>query len=97
MPGTCGQPVAGGARLHHGEEVEVVAAVGGLADVAQGVLDSRRLLRGEAARPDDVHQLVERGVLHGVPVGRGAGVEPAAAPALGRRLGAVGGRHAVDA
>ena len=70
-----GQPVA---RLERGQVAEeretVVAAL--LADVAERRLEPRRLLRAEAAWPDDVDQLRQRRELDGRPVGRRLGRRP---------------------
>ena len=69
------------------EELErVVAAL--LADLAQRRLDPGRLLVGQAARPDDVDQLVERRGLDGGPVRRRAVGQPVAAPADARLVDA---------
>ena len=75
-----GEPVP---RLERGqirEELQrVIAALP--ADVGEGRLDPGRLLVGQPTRPDDVDQLGERGVLHGIPVRCGAVRQPISAPA----------------
>ena len=69
MPSIWVQPVARLDRGQVAEELErVVAAL--LADPAQGRLEPRRLLVGQAARPDDVGQLGEWRELDPRPVRR---------------------------
>ncbi len=78
-----GEPVARLERGHVAQELErVVAAL--LANPPERRLDPRRLLVGQAARPDGVDQLGERCALHRIPVGRRAVAQPEAAPAGSR-------------
>ena len=65
-----GQPRQRLLGCHRAQELErVVAAL--LEDAAQHGLDARRLRRPQTARPDDVDELVQRGVCDGRPVRRG--------------------------
>ena len=80
MPSMLRQPGARLERGHVAEELErVVAAL--LADAAERRLEPRRLLVGEAARPDDVGQLGDRRELDRRPVRRRAVRQADAAPA----------------
>ena len=91
MPSIGGEPVARLERRQVAEELErVVAAL--LADVAQRRLEPGRLLRPEAARPDDVDELGERRVLDRRPVRRRRGRQAVAAPADARACGPPGSR-----
>ena len=86
-PVDLGQPVAGLERRHLAEELEgVVAAL--LADPAQGRLEARRLLVGEAARPDDVGQLGEWRELDPFQSGGAPSRQPDPAPAGARVVAA---------
>ena len=73
------QPLQRLLRRHVGEELERVVAAK-FADGSLGRLEPRRLLVGQATRPDHVDQLWQWSLLDGRPVGRAAGMDPRAAP-----------------
>src|SRR3970282_2958306 len=79
-PRDAGEPVAGLEGRKVSEELEGVVAPP-LANRSERGQDALRLLIGQAARADDLDQLLERRPLHRVPVGRSAIRQARPAPA----------------